>query len=199
MMVWLILGLVLLLLLLLYPIRVHLYTDEEFHVDVILYNFFRKRLNVRKMLQRFWTPPQPNKKKKVEQEMENVQNMFSDIDNITEGFRKLLSTRPFMEQLFSRSTVEEFNWYSAIPMENPVLGLSLLPIYTTAQTLIIDYVYTYFKRVKDYDIDTKYNYLTEDLLIYFNGIIQFNLLKIVIVSVILFVKSTQMKLKKQTT
>lgn len=199
MMVWLILGLVLLLLLLLYPIRVHLYTDEEFHVDVILYNFFRKRLNVRKMLQRFWTPPQPNKKKKMEQEMENVQNMFSDIDNITEGFRKLLSTRPFMEQLFSRSTVEEFNWYSAIPMENPVLGLSLLPIYTTAQTLIIDYVYTYFKRVKDYDIDTKYNYLTEDILIYFNGIIQFNLLKIVIVSVILFVKSTQMKLKKQTT
>ena len=198
-MVWLILGLVLLLLLLLYPIRVHLYTDEEFHVDVILYNFFRKRLNVRKMLQRFWTPPQPNKKKKMEQEMENVQNMFSDIDNITEGFRKLLSTRPFMEQLFSRSTVEEFNWYSAIPMENPVLGLSLLPIYTTAQTLIIDYVYTYFKRVKDYDIDTKYNYLTEDILIYFNGIIQFNLLKIVIVSVILFVKSTQMKLKKQTT
>ena len=198
-MVWLILGLVLLLLLLLYPIRVHLYTDEEFHVDVILYNFFRKRLNVRKMLQRFWTPPQPNKKKKMEKEMENVQNMFSDIDNITEGFRKLLSTRPFMEQLFSRSTVEEFNWYSAIPMENPVLGLSLLPIYTTAQTLIIDYVYTYFKRVKDYDIDTKYNYLTEDILIYFNGIIQFNLLKIVIVSVILFVKSTQMKLKKQTT
>lgn len=119
-----------------------------------------------------------------------------DIDSLTEGLRKLLSTRPFVEQLFARSLVEEFNWYSAIPMENPVLGLSLLPIYTSAQTLVIDYVYTYFKKVKDYDIDTKYNYLTDDILIYFNGIIRFNLLKILIVTVIMLVQS--LKLKRQS-
>ncbi|HEY8436398.1 MAG TPA: hypothetical protein VIK63_05065 [Haloplasmataceae bacterium] len=191
-MVWFLIILTAILILLLYPIRIHMYTDERFHIDVVLYGFIRKRLNVRKMLSRFWTPNHPNQ----QDDLQGRNNFPMDIDSLTEGLRKLLSTRPFVEQLFARSLVEEFNWYSAIPMENPVLGLSLLPIYTSAQTLVIDYVYTYFKKVKDYDIDTKYNYLTDDILIYFNGIIRFNLLKILIVTVIMLVQS--LKLKRQS-
>lgn len=201
--IWLLIGIILLLFLLLYPIRVHLYTEERFRVDVIIYGVFRKRLNVRKMLARLWGTSTDTKKRE-KKERENPSQDFFDIDNVTEAFRKLLSTGPFIQKLAARSTVEEFNWYSAIPMENPVLGLSLLPIYTTAQTLVIDYMYTYFRRIKDYDIDTKYNYLTEDILIYFNSIIRFNLLKILIVGIKLLVysrkrkKSEELKLKRST-
>lgn len=193
---WLIIG-VALLFLLLYPIRIHLYTEEQFRVDVVIYSVFRKRLNVRKMLGRL-LGPKPKKKNSQEQDDSQLMPDFFDIDNVTEGFRKLLSTRPFIEKLAARSTVEEFNWYSAIPMDNPVLGLSLLPIYTTVQTLIIDYIYTYFRQVKDYDIDTKYNYLTEDILIYFNSIIRFNLLKILIVGIKIIRKSPKLIFKRQT-
>lgn len=185
---WLTIGF-LLLLLLLYPIRFHLYTEEGLKARVILYGFIHIPLNIRKAVLKFMA--------RKDRAPEDEESDDFNATEIVENFKKLVSTRPFVNSLLAKMTVEEFIWYSAIPMENPLLGLSLLPIYTTAQTLAIDYVYTHFGHVKDYDIDTKYNYLNEDILIYFTSIIRINLLKILIVGV-KYIRKWPLLIKRST-
>jgi hypothetical protein len=163
----------------LYPIRVHIYSEEGIKAYVNIFGFINIRVNYFKLLKKVVT--RKGQRSKEEPANEVIEEDFNIIETI-ENIKKLISARPLMNDLLAKSNVNELNWYSAIPMDNPLMGLSMLPIYTTAQTIVIDYVYDHFNKVKDYDIDTKYNYLTDDVLIYFNCIISLNLLKIMMVS-----------------
>lgn len=107
---------------------------------------------------------------------------FNIMESI-ENYKKMLSVRPVFRDLFKKSSIKHLYWYSALPMENPFLGLTLLPLYSVAQSIFVDTMYDNFKKVKDIDVDTKFNYIDNDIFIYFDCIIKTNLAKITIVGV----------------
>lgn len=168
-MTWYILGLFLLLYILIFffPWYLTFYTEGKFKCYLIMFGFIRVPINIAHMFSTF------SKRK----------NDSFSLMEIIENRKKMLSIRPIYHDLLRRATIKHLYWYSAIPMENPLLGISLLPMYTIFQQFIIDNIYTHFKKVKDVDVDTKYNYINDDVFIYFDCIIRINLAKIISVSI----------------
>ncbi len=137
-----------------------------------MFGFIRVPINVTRIFNAFTMRKTRNDKDKDVNFME-----------ILENYKKMISIRPIYHDLFKKATVKHLYWYSAIPMENPLFGVSLLPIFTTAQQVLIDNLYEHFRKVKDVDVDTKFNYLDDDVFIYFDCIIRINLAKIISVSI----------------
>ncbi len=135
-----------------------------------MFGFIRVPINLSKIVNYFST------RKKDEDRDFNIMEAI-------ENYKKMLSVRPIYRDLFKKSSIKHLYWYTALPMENPLLGLSLLPIYSVAQTIFVDTMYDNFKRVKDIDVDTKFNYIDNDIFIYFDCIIKTNLAKIIRVGV----------------
>jgi len=135
-----------------------------------MFGFIRVPINLSRLFNSFTT-----RKTKEEKDF--------NIMEVLENYKKMLSIRPIYHDLFRISKVKHLYWYSAVPMENPLLGLSLLPIYATAQQIVIDNLHEHFKKVSDIDVDTKFNYIDNDVFIYFDCIIKTNLAKIISVSV----------------
>lgn len=167
---YIILSLVLYILIFFFPWYLTFYTEGKLKCYLIMFGFVRVPINIYRMFNGFTT--RKNKAKKEFNIMEVVEN-----------YKKYLSIRPIYQDLFKKSTIKHLYWYSAVPMENPLLGLSLFPIYTTVQQVIISNVYEQFKKVNDVDVDTKFNYLSDEVFIYFDCIIRINLAKIISVSV----------------
>lgn len=159
----------LLTLLLFYPIYYNFYTEDTIKCQVIIYGFIRINLNINQFAKYF-----ANRDKK------NDNDEFSVIE-IVENYKKYLSTKPFIIDFLKSSTIKHFYWYTALPIEN-VIGLSLLPIYSIAQGIVSEIILENFKKVEDVDIDTKYNYVDNNIFIYLDCIIKTNLGKIIIVS-----------------
>lgn len=174
--------------LLLYPLQIHFYTSGVLRGHVTILGFIKIRFNLVKMFKKFFVRGVHSKKSEAPH--------FNPIE-IVENFKKMVSARPFLADIQAKTTVTELSWYSAIPMDNPVLGLSLLPIYTTAQTLLLDYLYLNFASVRDYDLDTKYNYLTEDVFIYFHCILSINLLNILL-TCLKYIRKLPLLIKRTT-
>jgi len=171
-MVWYYIGLFLILYILIFffPWYITFYTEGKLKCYLIMFGFIRVPINISHMFTTFST-----------------RNKDRDRDfnlmEIIENRKKFLSIRPIYHDLLKKATVKHLYWYSALPMENPLLGITLLPIYTTFQQFIIDNVYERFKNVNDVDIDTKFNYIDDDVFIYFDCIIRINLAKIISVSI----------------
>ncbi len=162
-----ILFLTLYILIFFFPWYLTFYTEGKLKCYLIMFGFIRIPVNISHM---FST-------------MAKRKNDDFNIMELIENRKKMLSIRPIYHDLFKRATVKHLYWYSALPMENPLLGLSLLPIYATLQQILIDFLYNHFKKVKDLDVDTKFNYIDDDVFIYFDCIIRINLAKIISVSI----------------
>lgn len=161
------------LLILVYPIRVNLYTEDGIKSKIQIFGFINITLDLKKIVKQFY-------KRKDLPEAENPPDDFN-IMEIIENYKKIISMQPFYHDMLRRTTVDRFYWYTSVPMDDEIAGLAILPIYTTAQTVVVDYLYTHFRKVRDYDLDTKYNFLTDDIFMYLDSIISINLLRIIIV------------------
>ncbi len=153
-----------------FPWYITFYTEGRIKCYIIMFGFVRVPIKLRRIFNSFTT-----RKTKEDKDL--------DIMEIVENYKKMLSIRPIYHDLFKISTIKHLYWYSAVPMENPLLGLSLLPIYTTAQQIFVDALHDHFKKVRNVDVDTKFNYIDDDVFIYFDCIIKTNLAKIISVSI----------------
>ncbi|QVK17255.1 hypothetical protein KHQ81_10205 [Mycoplasmatota bacterium] len=157
-------------LILYFPWYITFYTEGKVKCYLIMFGFIRVPISLQRFIHTATT------RKTQEEKDVNIMEIF-------ENYKKMLSIRPIYHDLLERSTIKHLYWYSAVPMENPLLGLSLLPIYTTMQQVFIDYINEHFKKVSDIDVETKFNYIDNDVFIYFDCIIKTNLAKIISVSV----------------
>lgn len=171
-MIWYYIGLFLILYILIFffPWYITFYTEGKLKCYLIMFGFIRVPINISHLFTNYTTRKKDEEKK------------FSLLE-IIENRKKYLSIRPIFKDLQKKATIKHLYWYSALPMENPLLGLSLLPIYTTFQQFILNNIYESFKKVNDVDVDTLFNYIDDDVFIYFDCIIKINLAKIISVSV----------------
>lgn len=153
-----------------FPWYITFYTENELKCYLIVFGFIRVPINLRRIVKNFST-------------RNNGEDRDFNIMEIVENYKKMLSAVPIYHDLLKKAKIKHIYWYTAIPMENPLLGLSMLPMYSIAQTYLVDSLYDNFKEVKDIDVDTKYNYLDNQIFIYFDCIIKINLAKIISVSV----------------
>ncbi len=153
-----------------FPWYITFYTEGKLKCYLIMFGFIRVPINLSRMVNNYTT-------------RKTSEDRDVNIMEIIENYKKMISIRPVVRDLFKKSKIKHIYWYSALPMENPLLGISVLPIFTTAQQIMIDTLQDNFKKVSDIDVDTKFNYIDSDIFIYFDCIIKTNLAKIISVSV----------------
>ena len=162
---YIIFGVVLLSLILYYPWYITFYTDNGLKCDVLVYGFMRFPIDLSKRL--------------------------NEISEIIEKIKKVKSAGASNDDIWEKATMVHLFWYMAVPMDMPVMGLALLPIFATVQTVILDNILAPFKKVRNVDTGTLYNYIDNDIYIYFDCIIRINLVKIISVSIKSLLKITE--------
>ncbi|NLG81771.1 MAG: hypothetical protein GX490_04495 [Bacilli bacterium] len=168
-----------------FPWYIILYTDGKLKCYLVMFGFIRVPISLSRIFSNFVS-------RKTDEDERKVHFM-----EIVENYKKYLSLRPIYQDLFRKATIQHLYWYTALPMDNPVLGLSFLPIVTTIQQYLLGSIYNQFKNVKDVDVDTKYNYMDDQIFIYFDCIIRLNLAKIISVS-IKYIHKVPVLLKRST-
>ncbi|GEM_PF-1154388 len=168
-----------------FPWYIIIYTDQKLKCYLVMFGFVRVPISLSRILSNFVS-------RKTDEDKREIHVM-----EIIENYKKYLSVRPIYQDLFKKATIKHLYWYTALPMDNPVLGLSFLPLVTIIQQYILGSLHNQFKKVNDVDIDTKYNFIDDQIFIYFDCIIRLNLAKIISVS-IKYIRKIPVLLKRST-
>lgn len=139
-----------------YPIKVKIIYDKEIFVSLIVFNLIRIPINFKKYLNFFVT--------------QRIDRSF-DFSELVENTHKVLNSQEILVDIANHSSIEEFKWYTDIPLEFPILGIYMYDGYHIFQSYIISWIGTKFKSVKDLKVDSNMSYVRDDIKIYISTII----------------------------
>lgn len=139
-----------------YPIKVKIIYDKDILVSLILFNLIRIPLNYKRYINKFVT--------------QKIDRSF-DFSELIENTHKVLDSQEILFDIANHSSIEEFEWYTDIPLEFPLLGIYMYDGYHIFQSYIISWIETKFKSVNDLKVDSNMSYVRDDIKIYFSTII----------------------------
>ncbi|ERJ10983.1 hypothetical protein [Haloplasma contractile] len=156
------------LLIFLYPIRTNIFSEDGIKMRVTIFGFITIPISIQKFVDKFATTHISDQVK------------FSEL---IENLKKVRNANEMFDELSTKAKITRLHWYSAVPMENPVLGIYFFGAFNAFQSIILSFLSVHFKKIRNIDIDTKINNVDEDIKIYLDCIIETNFVKIITVAV----------------